>query len=136
MKTIQIGEVAKQTNLATSTIRYYEQIGLLPPPQRKNGRRLYNQSILNQIRFIRAVQQMGHTLDEIKSLSISHADHASLVQKWRKQAASKIIELDEKISTLRQVKAQLTTSLDCACASLESSSVMTNFSTSLQGDTK
>ena len=57
-----IGEVARQVGIATSAIRYYEEIGLLPPPARVNGRRRYDWSAVQRLCVIEYAQQAGFTL--------------------------------------------------------------------------
>lgn len=49
MEELTIGVVARRTGLATSAIRYYEQLGLLPPRQRVNGRRRYGERVFQQL---------------------------------------------------------------------------------------
>ena len=61
-----IGELADAVGLPTRTVRFYERRGLLPEPQRAdNGYRVYGDSTLNRLRFIRSAQAAGLTLAEI-----------------------------------------------------------------------
>jgi MerR family transcriptional regulator, mercuric resistance operon regulatory protein len=63
------GKLALQTGCNIETIRYYEQIGLLPPPQRSaGGHRLYDPAHLKRLRFVRRCRDLGFTLDEIGGL--------------------------------------------------------------------
>jgi DNA-binding transcriptional MerR regulator len=57
MKEWTIGQVAAQAGVAASTIRYYEEIGLLPAAQRVNGQRRYEEEILQRLGIIRLAQQ-------------------------------------------------------------------------------
>ncbi len=64
-----IGDLARATATKVVTIRYYEQAGLLPEPPRSDGNyRLYSQSHLERLRFIRRARDLGFSLDEIRSL--------------------------------------------------------------------
>lgn len=64
---MKIGQLADQTGLSTKTIRYYEQIGVLPEPERMaNGYRSYPETAMDRIRFIRDAQAAGLSLDEIQ----------------------------------------------------------------------
>lgn len=64
-----IGELAETVRLPTQTIRFYERKGLLPEPSRgTNGYRVYDESTITRVRFIRAAQAAGLTLVEIGSI--------------------------------------------------------------------
>ena len=66
---MKIGDVAHQTGLTTTTIRYYEDIGLVPPPARApNGYRDYGPEAVERLRFIRDAQDSGLTLSEVASI--------------------------------------------------------------------
>ncbi|UNU22691.1 heavy metal-responsive transcriptional regulator [Microcoleus vaginatus] len=64
-----IGELGKQVNLPTQTIRYYERLGLLDPPERTESQyRIYSADALERLRFIQKAKLFGLSLDEIKQL--------------------------------------------------------------------
>ncbi|MCA9145471.1 MAG: MerR family transcriptional regulator [Planctomycetaceae bacterium] len=64
-----IGQLAKAADIPTSTLRYYERIGLLQPRNRSEGNyRLYDEGDLERVRFIRAAQSTGFTLDDVTAL--------------------------------------------------------------------
>jgi MerR family redox-sensitive transcriptional activator SoxR len=65
---LTIGEVARQAGVATSSIRYYESIGLLPEPERLHGQRRYDTEVLGKLAFIGVAQSAGFKLDEIREL--------------------------------------------------------------------
>ena len=66
---LTIGQLARTMQIAASTIRYYERIGLLLPDDRSGGNyRLYSEASLRRLRFIRSAQSIGFTLDDIQSL--------------------------------------------------------------------
>lgn len=66
---MKIGELAKATDCAVETIRYYEREGLLPEPARSDGNyRLYTQAHVERLTFIRNCRTLDMTLDEIRSL--------------------------------------------------------------------
>ncbi len=63
------GQLAKQSGCKGETIRYYEQIGLLPPPPRtEGGHRMYGEEHLRRLSFIRRSRELGFTLKEIRDL--------------------------------------------------------------------
>lgn len=64
-----IGKVAESTGVPSQTIRFYEREGLLPHPSRGgNGYRVYDETTLNRLGFIRAAQSAGLTLAEIRGI--------------------------------------------------------------------
>ena len=66
---ITIGLVAKAANCKVQTIRYYEQIGLLPLPQRSEGnQRLYSNTTVQRLKFIRHSRELGFPLQAIRDL--------------------------------------------------------------------
>ena len=63
---MRIGQLAAQTGFSVRTIRFYEQSGLLPAPQRTEGRyRVYDQDALTRLRFVRSARALGLSLAEI-----------------------------------------------------------------------
>ncbi|QDK97897.1 MerR family transcriptional regulator [Acinetobacter tandoii] len=81
---MNISELSKLSGLNTPTIRYYEQIKLLPKAKRlSNGYRKYSENDLQQLYLIKQAQQVGFSLEEIKSLipaNISNWNHEKLVE--------------------------------------------------------
>ena len=76
-----IGEVARAVGVATPTLRYYEQEGLLSPTTRSRaGYRLYDAQAIEQLRFIRSAQAVGFTLDDIRTLLSLDAGNAKSCQ--------------------------------------------------------
>ncbi len=64
-----IGELAKRTDCKVQTIRYYEQIGVMPPAVRaENNRRMYQYSHIERLMFIRHSRALGFTLEDIREL--------------------------------------------------------------------
>lgn len=66
---MRIGQLAERFDLNTKTIRYYEDIGLLPEPERTAaGYRLYAEADADRLRFIKTAQRLGLTLDDIREI--------------------------------------------------------------------
>lgn len=66
---MRIGEVADSLGLPTRTIRFYERRGLLPDPDRSaNGNRVYDETTIERLHFIKSAQTAGLTLAEISSV--------------------------------------------------------------------
>src|SRR2546425_6808014 len=68
-QTFSIGQVARATGVAATTIRYYEAIGVLPTPSRAaSGFRRYDQPGVERLRFVRRARALGLPLQELKTL--------------------------------------------------------------------
>lgn len=66
---VRIGELAAQTGVSTKTIRYYEDIGIMPgPPRAPSGYRQYSEDAAARLGFVRAAQSVGLTLGEIREV--------------------------------------------------------------------
>jgi MerR family redox-sensitive transcriptional activator SoxR len=89
MSDLSIGQLAAKAELNASTLRYYESVGLLPCPERKNGQRRYDEGLLDRIHFIKVAQQTGFSIQEIAVLlEVFEADH-SLSERWELMAKQK-----------------------------------------------
>ena len=70
LTSMKIGELAKKAGVTTRTMRYYEEVGLLPPPHRNaNGYRTYTENHLNGMKMIRRAKRLGFSLKELKELA-------------------------------------------------------------------
>lgn len=115
-----IGEIAAQVRVATSTIRYYERIGLLPPAERVNTKRRYDASIVQKLGVIRLAQQLGFSIAEIQVLLHDFPVDTAPSQRWQALAGSKLVELDARMAQIQTMKQMLEETLrSCACATLE-----------------
>lgn len=114
-----IGEIARQAGIATSAIRYYERIGLLPASRRVSGKRRYDPGILGKLRIIRLAQEAGFSLAEIQSLMHDFPAEAPPGERWQMFAGDKIAQLDDLIRRAQAQRAFLERTQDCQCATLE-----------------
>ena len=119
METWAIGEITNQSGVPASTIRYYEQIELLPPAKRVNGRRRYDDSILPRLNLIRLAQQAGFTIAEIQNLLHDFPVEATPSERWQVMANQKLTDLEERLQHIQAMKALLEQVLDCHCDTLE-----------------
>ena len=104
---LTIGEVAAMVGVQTSTLRYYESIGLLPPAKRLSGQRRYTTEILPMLAVIQMAKEASFSLPEIHALLHTRTDGEALSQRWQTLAAAKIHELDVVISRAQDMKALL-----------------------------
>ena len=116
---LTIGEVASQAGTTTSAIRYYEEIGLLPPPARVNGRRRYDRSAVQRLCVIERAQQAGFTLGEIRELFFGFMVGTSPNARWEALAQRKLAELDEQLRRIRTMQGLLREGLRCGCLTME-----------------
>lgn len=111
-----IGQVAKESGLAASAIRYYEGEGLLPKPVRIGGRRQYDPSILERLAVLERAKACGFSLAEARHLLYGFREGVPPSERWQSLARRKIAELDElthKIALTREMLER-----PCACRDL------------------
>lgn len=69
MQAVTIGTIARETGSKVQTVRYYEQIGLMPPPDRTEGnQRLYTRADVERLAFIRHARDLGFSIETIREL--------------------------------------------------------------------
>jgi len=109
MNLLSIGQVAKRTAVTIDTIRYYENLGILPKPNRNlnSGYRQYNENIVERINFIRNAKELGFSLKEIKQLFALKVKSNSTCADVKKRAEMKIADIEEKIETLQKMNKAL-----------------------------
>jgi MerR family redox-sensitive transcriptional activator SoxR len=100
-KDLAISDVARVFGLRTSAIRYYEQIGILPPPMRKNGQRRYNDSVLFRLAVVQRARETGFTLEEIRELFFGLPPGTPPPKRWHQLCQRKIAELRNRIKRLK-----------------------------------
>ena len=112
---LTIGEVARRAGLATSSIRYYESIGLLPTPDRLHGQRRYRTDVLGRLAFIGIAQSAGFKLDEIRQLvgGIDRAD--GMAGQMRALSSRKLDEVEALLERTQAMKGWLEVAKDCGC---------------------
>jgi len=116
---LSIGEVADKSGTTTSALRYYEQIGLLQPPQRMSGKRVYEDEVLGRIDTIKLAQSAGFQIQEIKQLLDGFDSQVAPSERWKLIALRKQEELEAKIQHLTRMKTILANSVNCDCLSWE-----------------
>lgn len=108
MKTLKIGQLAKRASVNIQTIRYYERIGLMKAPEkRESGHRLYSENEAARVKFIKQAQNLGFSLKEIKTLLNLRVKPQASCEQVREQAETKIAEIEMKIRELERIKQAL-----------------------------
>lgn len=108
---LTIGEMAKELRLKPKTIRYYEEIGLLPQPKRsESGYRLYSRYEIERLRLVKRAKLLGLSLAEIKELAEYAIDgHCSALEhRLFSLVEAKLNEIDQKIQDLTAFREDLT----------------------------
>jgi MerR family transcriptional regulator, redox-sensitive transcriptional activator SoxR len=116
---MSIGAVAAQAGRRPSSIRYYEQIGLLPRPDRVSGRRVYGPDIVRTLAVIETGQRAGLTLDEIRDLLAASDGDQAAIERLREVALRKLPEVRELIERTEIVRDWLEAATRCECPTLD-----------------
>ena len=116
---LTIGEVARETGLRTSAVRYYESVGLLPAPRRVNGHRRFDSSVVRLLGTVRFAQQAGFTVAEIRTLFHGFGADGPPSARWRKLASRKLEELDALVARAERMRLALQTAMRCGCLRIE-----------------
>ena len=105
---LSAGKLAKAADVNVETLRYYEKRGLLPePPRKESGYRVYPESFVDRLKFIKGAQVLGFTLEEIQDLLDMRLDTKANRADVRLRATEKIENIQGKIEALEQMKQAL-----------------------------
>jgi DNA-binding transcriptional MerR regulator len=107
---LTIGELARRAGVTTSTLRYYEELGLLPRPARISGQRRYPESAARQVGAILLYRDAGFTLAEQKALAASDQSPSG---EWSRLAQRKLAELDQQIAAAQAARDAIRHGLRC-----------------------
>lgn len=100
-----IHELTRQTGVPTKTIRYYESIGLLPPPTRAaNNYRQYTPADVERLRFIASARSLGFSLDDISEILAARDGGLAPCQRVLDAIAQRLDEIDRRIAGLLSLR--------------------------------
>lgn len=118
--TISIGALAQQTGCTVPTIRYYEEIGLLPVgPRTEAGRRLYGADAVRRLTFIRRCRDFGFSIGQVRELTGLMDEPGRPCVEVREIASGHLVDVRKKLAELQALEASLTAfvlSCDTACS--------------------
>jgi len=130
VESMSIGELARCTGVRPSALRYYEGAGLLPLPERANGRRRYDgellREMLNRLAVVRVAKQAGFTISEIRTLLDGFSEDTPPSERWRILAQDKLPEVEALVERALSMKDLLERGLRCECLRLEECSLAGN----------
>lgn len=120
VRVLTIGALAKAAGVTTPTIRYYEEIGLLPPAGRTaSGQRVYEATDLDRLTFIRRCRDFGFSIDQVRLLSGLSISPDTDCSEVRDIAKSHLTEVRDKLAELRALEKSLSSfaaQCDAACS--------------------
>jgi DNA-binding transcriptional MerR regulator len=120
MPGLKIGELAERTGTNTPTIRYYEEIGLLPQPDRQEGnQRRYGEEAVKRLTFIRRCRDFGFSIEQVRMLTSLVQDRSRSCFEARDLAEEHLKEVRAKLKGLRELEksiAGFVESCNVACA--------------------
>lgn len=117
---LTVGEVAKRSGFAPSALRYYESEGLVDATRTTGNQRRYQRHILRRLAFIRAAQNIGLALDEIRTALATLPDNRTPTKAdWTRLSRTWRDRLDEQITALQRLRNGLDSCIGCGCLSLQ-----------------
>ena len=117
---LTIGALSERTGVATSALRFYEAQGLIQAGRSEGGQRRFGRDTLRRVSFIRIAQQVGLSLDEIRSALASLPDGRTPTPRdWERLSSSWRPRLDAQIAMLERLRDRLSGCIGCGCLSLK-----------------
>jgi DNA-binding transcriptional MerR regulator len=111
-----VRDVCDQIGVSARTLRYYEELGLLPGVRRRNGgRRAYGHDEIERLRFIQRLKSLGLSLQEIGELNAVYAIHGStraMLEKLRELLRQHLAGLEHKVRDLQTLQSEMKSYLD------------------------
>jgi MerR family transcriptional regulator, redox-sensitive transcriptional activator SoxR len=116
---LTIGELAKRSRTPATTIRYYEREGLLPTPERLNGRRRYDRGAEQRLAAVALAKQAGFSLREVKRFMTGFSQSIPPSIRWKAMARGKLDELDRRAEEIERMRSVLRLGLECDCLTFD-----------------
>ncbi|MBS0200422.1 MAG: heavy metal-responsive transcriptional regulator [Proteobacteria bacterium] len=105
---MKIGQLAQRADVNIDTVRYYEREGLLPKPERlASGYRIYSESDVKRLRFVRRAKALGFTLPEVRELLDLSRSRGDDMASMKAAAQDKINDVRARIAELERVRVAL-----------------------------
>jgi len=104
---MNIGKAAAESGLQPTTIRYYEQIGLITSTRKANGYRDYGEDDINQMRFVNQARSLGFDIEDCRKLLQLYADPRRASADVKQVAESHLAAVEQKIAELTAMRGSL-----------------------------
>ena len=101
---MQIGDAAEASGISAKMIRYYEEIGLIPPPKRRDsGYRIYEETDVHRLRFVQRARELGFPVERIRELLQLWNDRKRPSREVKRVALEHIADMNEQIRRMREL---------------------------------
>jgi len=118
---LTIGEVADRSGVPHTTLRFYEERGLITSERSAGNQRRYHRAVLRRLAFIRTAQRVGLSLEDIHAALDTLPDRRTPTKAdWERLSRAWQSELDARIDALHRLRDNLTSCIGCGCLSLKS----------------
>src|SRR5262245_53251685 len=119
-KELSVGETAKRSGVAVSTLHFYESKGLIASSRTQGNQRRFQREVLRRIAIIKVGQKAGIPLATLqKALASLPDDRVPTLADWRKLSTAWKLELDSRIRQLTQLRDRLSDCIGCGCLSIK-----------------
>lgn len=116
---LSVGEVARRSGVAVSTIHFYEERGLIASWRNRGNQRRYTRDTLRRVAIIKIAQRAGISLSEIAdALHEIPLDRVATAQDWKKLSTQWRAMLEDRIIRLTQLRDQMDSCIGCGCLSM------------------
>ena len=113
MSQLTISQLAEKAGIPTTTVRYYERIGLVEPEDRSaSNYRLYSRASLDKLRFIKAAQAIGFTLEDTRALLTDESGSPPKCGPVQGLIEDRLADVEERLKDLRHVRKVLKSALE------------------------
>lgn len=118
--TLSVGEVARRSGVAVSTLHFYEAKGLISSGRTQGNQRRYARDVLRRVAFVRVAQRVGIALADIEAaLATLPATAAPSRADWERLSSAWRDELDERMAQLKKLRDTLDDCIGCGCLSID-----------------
>ncbi|MGN6526505.1 MAG: redox-sensitive transcriptional activator SoxR [Burkholderiaceae bacterium] len=117
---LSVGEVARRSGVAVSTIHFYEAQGLVASRRTAGNQRRYPRAALRRVAFVRVAQRVGISLADIAAALAELPDGSAPTRAdWTRLSARWRAELDERMAQLKRLRDTLDDCIGCGCLSID-----------------
>jgi MerR family redox-sensitive transcriptional activator SoxR len=128
--TLSVGEVARRSGVAVSTLHFYESKGLISSGRSAGNQRRYARDVLRRVAFIRVAQRVGIALADIEAaLATLPATSAPSRADWARLSAAWRADLDGRMAQLKKLRDTLDDCIGCGCLSIDRCKLRNPFDT-------